>query len=141
MTRPYTIAPDGRSIICHRCGMTSHNRNDVAQRYCGRCHMFLDDEPDLPRLGPCCICGSEDTATWIELLPFKNEVPGHGWGCVACDLPFDGAYAVLCAHCVDDLQAGRKPLRFACRGYPATDGRVPIEQLTIPHEHDMSVEH
>jgi len=40
----YTIASDGRAITCHRCGRTSFNANDVAQRYCGHCHMFHDDE-------------------------------------------------------------------------------------------------
>lgn len=42
MTRAYTIAPDGASITCHRCGRTSHNPNDVEQRYCGACHVFHD---------------------------------------------------------------------------------------------------
>lgn len=26
------------SITCPRCGMTSHNANDVREGYCGRCH-------------------------------------------------------------------------------------------------------
>ena len=39
----YTIGQDGKSITCLRCGRTSHNRNDVAQRYCGYCHVFHDD--------------------------------------------------------------------------------------------------
>jgi Zn finger protein HypA/HybF involved in hydrogenase expression len=39
----YTISADGRSITCHHCGMTSYNRNDIAQRYCGHCHLFHDD--------------------------------------------------------------------------------------------------
>lgn len=39
----YTIAPDGKSITCRRCGLTSHNPHDVAQRYCGHCHAFHDD--------------------------------------------------------------------------------------------------
>jgi len=100
--------------------------------------MFFDDRP---RFGSCCICGSEDNVTAVVMLGVKNEVPGHGWACLACGLPPDGAMAVLCAHCVDDWQSGRKQLRFACRGWPATEGRVPIEQLTEPHEHDANVEH
>ena len=36
----YTIAADGKTITCMRCGLTSHNRTDVAERYCGRCHGF-----------------------------------------------------------------------------------------------------
>jgi hypothetical protein len=30
------------SITCPRCGLTSHNPNDVANRYCGNCHVFLE---------------------------------------------------------------------------------------------------
>jgi hypothetical protein len=36
----YTISPDGKAITCRRCGLTSHNRNDVANRYCGHCNKF-----------------------------------------------------------------------------------------------------
>lgn len=39
-TKTYSISEDGKSITCHRCGMTSHNENDVGSRYCGKCHMF-----------------------------------------------------------------------------------------------------
>jgi protein-arginine kinase activator protein McsA len=31
------------SITCPACGMTSHNPNDVTQRYCGNCHGYIDD--------------------------------------------------------------------------------------------------
>jgi ribosomal protein S27AE len=31
------------SFICPRCGAESFNLNDIAQRYCGRCHVFVDD--------------------------------------------------------------------------------------------------
>ena len=33
----------GKSIRCLICGTTSYNPNDVAQRYCGFCHVFHDD--------------------------------------------------------------------------------------------------
>lgn len=36
----YKIVSDGRAITCLVCGKTSHNSNDVAQRYCGHCHVF-----------------------------------------------------------------------------------------------------
>src|ERR1043166_5712892 len=29
------------SITCGQCGRTSHNPNDVENRYCGACHVFL----------------------------------------------------------------------------------------------------
>jgi hypothetical protein len=31
-------------FTCPRCGIVSHNPNDAANRYCGRCHVFFDDE-------------------------------------------------------------------------------------------------
>lgn len=33
----------GLSITCPRCGMTSHHPVDVAERYCGNCHTFMND--------------------------------------------------------------------------------------------------
>jgi hypothetical protein len=91
---------------------------------------------DVPLLGPCCICLGEVGVTSIVMLPVRGLVPGHGWGCVTCGLSPEGAFAVLCEECTEDWQAGAQ-IRFACRGYLATDGRVPIEQLTEPHEHDL----
>lgn len=38
------------SIACPRCGMTSHNPNDVRERYCGNCHDWIADTPTV-RLG------------------------------------------------------------------------------------------
>ena len=91
-------------------------------------------------LGTCCICEGERAAA-IVMLPVKNVVRGHGWGCVACGLAMDGASAVICADCLPGWQSNEKPLRFACRGYPAEDGRVSIEVLHEPHEHDPNVQH
>jgi hypothetical protein len=28
---------------CPRCGAVSYNPNDIRERYCGRCHAFVDD--------------------------------------------------------------------------------------------------
>jgi LSD1 subclass zinc finger protein len=39
----YTISSNGKTITCHECGLTSANSNDVAQRYCGHCHLFHED--------------------------------------------------------------------------------------------------
>jgi predicted RNA-binding Zn-ribbon protein involved in translation (DUF1610 family) len=38
----FTISADGKSITCLTCRLTSYNMNDVAQRYCGNCKVFLD---------------------------------------------------------------------------------------------------
>jgi hypothetical protein len=51
MSEPtFTIAPDGKSITCRKCGQTSHNANDVAFHYCGRCN-FWHDGPGLLNAG------------------------------------------------------------------------------------------
>jgi hypothetical protein len=33
------------SITCPICGMTSYSPHDIAERYCGNCHIFYEDEP------------------------------------------------------------------------------------------------
>lgn len=39
------------SYTCPRCGRTSYNPNDLAQRYCGACHAFEKDAQEgLQRL-------------------------------------------------------------------------------------------
>jgi 1,4-alpha-glucan branching enzyme len=30
-------------ITCLACGATSSNRTDIAERYCGRCHVFHEE--------------------------------------------------------------------------------------------------
>jgi hypothetical protein len=50
------------SFTCPRCGAVSYNPNDIRERYCGRCHVFVDDAP-----GPvfvCAACG----ATQVERM-------------------------------------------------------------------------
>jgi hypothetical protein len=43
MAEGYTILPNGQSIYCWHCGLTSYNLNDVANHYCGHCGIFHDD--------------------------------------------------------------------------------------------------
>jgi hypothetical protein len=83
-------------------------------------------------LGPCCVCETTTDVHNVLMLRAKAPIAGHGWGCVVCDLPSDGAVAVVCDACVG------QPLKFACRGYPASDGRIPIGELTGTHEHDLA---
>jgi hypothetical protein len=33
------------SFVCPRCGAESFNQGDIVNRYCGRCHVFIDDWP------------------------------------------------------------------------------------------------
>jgi len=41
----YLIVNHGKAIMCLKCGIVSHNPNDLAQRYCGACHVLLGQEP------------------------------------------------------------------------------------------------
>jgi ribosomal protein S27AE len=34
---------EGSSFVCPRCGAVSYNPHDIAEHYCGRCHVFVDD--------------------------------------------------------------------------------------------------
>ena len=86
-------------------------------------------------LGPCCACQKTGASVRnIVSLPFIASQPGTGWGCVACELPADGALAVVCDHCLET----HAPLRFATDGFAVDKGRVPIETLTEPYKHDLS---
>jgi|SRR5579871_4870459 len=93
----------------------------------------------IVRLGPCCICETTCNVLTIATLDRRCPTPGKGWGCFQCDLPMDGAFAVLCNRCADDWQAGRAEMRFVCRGEPGKDGRIPFADLSPePFGHDMS---
>jgi hypothetical protein len=84
-------------------------------------------------LGACCACGCTGPSVRnLLLLEKKAPISSHGWGCVVCGLPPDGASAVVCDACLDQ----EAELIWACRGYPATEGRVGIEILIGAHCHD-----
>ena len=34
-----------KPFVCPRCFAVSHNTHDSVYRYCGRCHVFVDDAP------------------------------------------------------------------------------------------------
>ena len=91
---------------------------------------------DLPDLGPCCCCEQQsDTVRNIVLLPYKTaDTVGHGWGCVVCGLPPDGASYVACDAC---LEAHAKP-RWIIVGYryPAQKRRQPVPEAPEAHDHD-----
>lgn len=84
-------------------------------------------------LGPCCACGKTGpTVRHIVALPYKAPQPGTGWGCSVCELPLDGAFAVVCDHCMQV----HTPLQFVVDGLVADKGRVPIDQVSKPFQHD-----
>ena len=96
-----------------------------------------EPDPELPELGPCCMCERRDGVRNMILLDRRGAVPGRGWGCVVCGLPPDGAVAVLCDDCLARYRLDQALLKVACRGYPARDGRIAIAALPPePFEHD-----
>ena len=148
---------DRRTEVCSYCGATLGedevplilwDRRDNCAEFCERCsaryfeaESFLDPPPepeDKPDLGTCCICETPG-ATVLGMLPRRAPMAGRGWGCAVCGLPSDGALAVLCEPCAAVYEAGEATLNFACAGYPATDGRVSIDDLP-PGEfkHDLT---
>ena len=83
-------------------------------------------------IGRCCVCQSTTTILMnIVMLPLVGTIPGRGWGCVTCGLPYDGAVALVCPECM-----GKEPV-YACRGFPDQEGRDPIADLVTPHTHDV----
>lgn len=90
----------------------------------------------MPDLGPCCACPAIGPIVRnILMLPQKSPTPGRGWGCLlpGCNLPQDGAVAVVCDPCLES----KAPLISACRGWPGeADGRVPIGELVGEQVHD-----
>jgi len=89
-----------------------------------------NEATDDPALGPCCACGKNGpTVRNIFMLHRLCPTPGRGWGCIACGLPADYASAVLCDACLEGPDGtGPAEIEFVCTGYPAEDGRTPIEQ-------------
>jgi hypothetical protein len=87
-------------------------------------------------LGPCCACEKVGPAAHVRNVIMYHKlspIPGRGWGCFVCRLPQNGAVIVLCDGCFEQ----HVPPRFACRGYPGEDGRVPIEELVGWFHHDL----
>jgi hypothetical protein len=104
--------------------------------------MSATDPADMPDLGPCCGCETREGVRNMVMLSRRGAVPGHGWGCVVCGLPFDGVYLVLCDNCLARWQADEYVITVACRGYPAEDGRIAIAELPEGEfDHDESKHH
>jgi hypothetical protein len=65
----------------------------------------------------------------IIMLPRRAPIKGHGWGCMQCGLPADGASAVVCNACMELYEEKPDLLAYCCRGYPKTEGRIAIADL------------
>lgn len=67
------------------------------------------------------------------MLDRPAPVPGTGWGCTICNLPQDGAIAVMCDLCISE---GAYPAEV-CVGFPEENKRMTIGLLTGIFFHDM----
>lgn len=94
------------------------------------------------KLGSCCICAGTKKVVNILMLNLLSPTPGHGWGCVVCGVPADGAVAVVCDACVEECGENgdviKDRLRWVCTGYPASEGRTPIQEATGFFDHDRA---
>lgn len=90
----------------------------------------MTGDDDAISLGTCCMCGRADGVRNIIQLELRAPIAGHGWGCTVCDLPLDGAIAVICDDCLPAFAKQPAKLVIACRGYPAT---APFKHKQVPH--------
>jgi len=69
----------------------------------------------------------------MKSLPERSDGATLFKGCLVCNLPNDGAVAVLCDSCLET----NAPILDACHGELASGGRAPRESLTEAFDHDM----
>ena len=41
-----------RSFVCPSCFAESYSLHDMAHKYCGRCHKFVEADPPIKRMSP-----------------------------------------------------------------------------------------
>lgn len=116
---------------CAECGAAAPLLHGLCLN-CERRAAFLID------LGPCCACGriGHSPVRNILLLDVQGLEPGRGWGCSVCNLPADGAIAIVCDDCRDQVRLhlddeSANPcdkLATFCTG-PDCRGRAPLREL------------
>jgi hypothetical protein len=61
---------------CPHCGVVSHNPHDAEERYCARCHLFVDDLPGRSltiHFRPCRRCGALIGCLGNDLTPICQD--------------------------------------------------------------------
>lgn len=94
---------------------------------------------DYFSVGPCCRCGKKGGPDVRQIIALSFEAPQEntGWGCIVCDLPNNGAVAVVCDSCLDLCLKNSAEIKFVLDGWPAEGKRLPIDQLEKKHfDHD-----
>lgn len=131
--------------LCPECGSS---RTNYVPTYgfweceeCGEVWGHDEDDPDHDEesldLGGCCVCGCIGASVQnILMLKKKTVIPGTGWGCCICNLPSDGAIAVVCDDCLANIsREGEQIIKYAVAGYATDKQRVHISELTEPFDH------
>ncbi|MFB2770351.1 hypothetical protein ACE1AT_13830 [Pelatocladus sp. BLCC-F211] len=131
---------DLKTPLCIECG--SHEVRfdaDFGFYKCESCSTFWSSDEDDPDYeddydyGSCCQCGcSGQSVRNMVMLNKKAPVPGTGWGCLICNLPSDGALAVVCDDC---LTTKEPPYKQVVSGYVLDLGRCSYSQLTEDFKH------
>ena len=128
------------SDVCLNCGSTDiYDDSDLGFRQCQSCGCLWGDDEDDPDyadeealdLGACCRCGKHDSSVRNLInLSRRTSIPGTGWGCMVCNLPLDGASAIVCDECLEEVALqGPASLRYAIHGYPTAKERIEIDKL------------
>lgn len=119
---------------CENCGSKIKQRRNKADEW--ECQVCGETSPYM---GTCCTCGKDaPDVRNVMMLHYRAPEAGKGWGCVVCDLPPDGAVAVLCDKCLEKMQRGAGQIVYACVGYAGENQRVRVDALTEAFDHDMS---
>lgn len=90
-----------------------------------------DTDAEWEDYGPCCICELiTPSVNNFICLDRRAPIPGTGWGCLVCDLPADGALAVVCDDCLKLFSNQEVQLKNIVWGYPAEKQRMPYTNLS-----------
>ena len=93
-------------------------------------------EEEIPDLGDCCACGRGGKSVKnLVALEYQTLTPGKGWGCVVCNIPSDGAIAVVCDDCLERLLKNENIIKHAIYGYATEKKRCDIKTLKEPFRH------
>jgi hypothetical protein len=85
-------------------------------------------------MGPCCACGRRGAGVNnIVMLDEEGPMPGTGWGCFVCELPMNGAIAVVCDAC---LTTGREIVEV-CLGVLSEQRRIERPCSPVPFAHRL----
>lgn len=94
---------------------------------------------DQDVISKCCGCNQIKVTNDVLMLDFKGPSPGKGWGCMVCNLPNDGAIAVLCEDCFKAVESHTMEIQTIVTGYIQDNQRQPLppEDQRQPWQHDM----